>query len=179
MTGTVFDSINGSIRPNNHTGSLGVAPASPPCRSSKAFPTDASRSRHIKRVAAAQKPLGYCPGATHSSGWRVCPGAGFASCPVLPVIGGLAPGADHLIIQSYVDKGPRRGVPFNRRGFAGLPRRSHGLSCPSVFASRSSGMTRWLPSSALRVHPRPGIFIQIDVAMSRSASKPFPVKSMK
>ena len=79
-------------------------------------------------------------------------------------------------------------VPATRRPIqsdrAGRPRQARGKSIhkkPRVrrptFKASWSGLEHRLPSSALRAHSRPGES-QMDVAITRSASKPVPLCSM-
>ena len=79
-------------------------------------------------------------------------------------------------------------VPATRRpiqgDWAGRPRRMRGKSIHKkprvqgpIFNASWIGLDRRLPSSELRAHSRPGES-QMEVAMTRSASKPVPLCSM-
>ena len=156
-----------------------------------------SRAAGSQWPAAAQNSTAVNPGATHSRRK-----AGLARPePGLPVFGGFGPGADACAFEAMKEC-PRREGPFNRTGLA-RPRATRGkpsmrtagllgprlrvLSEPDwpcgfpvrrpIFNASWIGLEDRLPSSALRAHSRPGES-QMEVAITRSASKPVPLCSM-
>ena len=97
-----------------------------------------SHSRRIKRATAAQKTLWFALAPPIHEELRACPDAPARS--VVPVIGGLGPGADDLIIQSYVE--PETERPIQSRGACLSSYENVGASRegdPNVACSRCAG----------------------------------------
>ena len=97
-----------------------------------------SRSRRIKRAAAAQKTLWFALALPTHAEMRACPDT--LARPVVPVFCGLGSGADDLIIQSYMEPETERPIQKHWACLSSYENvRASRERGPSVTCSRCAG----------------------------------------